>query len=285
MRLTWVRQCLGLSLKHTSNETTATEKNTSQDHLHSDNAQESPVFTPDSKQEQLLLHGPKQEFTLVKDGSIPQLQNEREMLIKVTVLGLNPIDWKGPYVSFTWRNLHPAVFSKLILAVQGIQLWTSEPALYIGSRLCRNRVETTCNHVSNKGRRLRRYRSSNVLTESDLQYQVFGASTDYRDYRKSAFQQYVVASDFNVSRIPSTISPEKCAALGVAFVSAVVSLGICLGVNFESVKKAPGPDLLRLLRKLDPEAIPDDVRSECLHGMRLEERPKRGDWIAIWGGM
>ena len=101
MRLTWIRQCLGLSLKQAKNESTAAEKNTSQDHLQShENTQESPIFTPDSKHEQLLLYEPKQEFTLVKDGSIPQLQDEREMLIKVTVLGLNPIDWKGPYDSF-----------------------------------------------------------------------------------------------------------------------------------------------------------------------------------------
>ena len=114
---------------------------------------------------------------------------------------------------------------------------------------------------------------------------MFSASTNYRDYRKSAFQQYLVASDFNVSRVPSTMSPETCAALGVAFVSAAISLGVCLGVNFEFVRKAPGPDLLRLLGKHDPHMIPDDVRDECLNNLRPEERPTKGDWLAIWGGM
>ena len=121
--------------------------------------------------------------------------------------------------------------------------------------------------------------------QADQKHQVFSASTDYRDYRKSAFQQYVVASDFNVARVPLTISPEACAALGVAFVSAVISLGVCLGVNFATVQKVPGPDLVELLRGLDPEAIPEDVRDECLNGMTLKERPIKGDWIAIWGGM
>ena len=99
MKLIWIRQCLGLATRDAKEQPTEVEKHTSQQHLVSNNRahQSTTSPAPESKQELLLLHGPKQEYALVKDGSIPQLQNEREMLIKVTALGLNPIDWKAPY--------------------------------------------------------------------------------------------------------------------------------------------------------------------------------------------
>jgi hypothetical protein len=47
-------------------------------------------------QEVLLLHGPKQKYAHTKDQPIPRIQNDREMLVVVKVVGLNPIDWKAP---------------------------------------------------------------------------------------------------------------------------------------------------------------------------------------------
>jgi NADPH:quinone reductase-like Zn-dependent oxidoreductase len=57
-------------------------------------------------------------------------------------------------------------------------------------------------------------------------------STDYRDSRKAAYQQYAVVSDFNAYRIPPNITVTEVAPLGVAFVAAAVALGICLRVDF-----------------------------------------------------
>jgi hypothetical protein len=48
-------------------------------------------------QEVLLLHGPKERYAHVKKHPIPTVKNDREMLVKVEVIGLNPIDWKAPY--------------------------------------------------------------------------------------------------------------------------------------------------------------------------------------------
>lgn len=48
------------------------------------------------QQEVLLLHGPKQRYAHTRDQAIPGLKNDREMLVKVQVIGLNPIDWKAP---------------------------------------------------------------------------------------------------------------------------------------------------------------------------------------------
>ena len=47
-------------------------------------------------QEVLLLHGPKQRYVHTKEQPIPSLENDREMLVAVEVVGLNPIDWKAP---------------------------------------------------------------------------------------------------------------------------------------------------------------------------------------------
>lgn len=107
-------------------------------------------------------------------------------------------------------------------------------------------------------------------------------STDYRDLRKAAYQQYVVATDFNTARLPPNITPEAGSALGVAFVAAVLCLGICAGVDFTSV--AHGPDLFSMVRKLQATRLPADIKTECLEGIDEVSRAKKGDWIAVWGG-
>jgi NADPH:quinone reductase-like Zn-dependent oxidoreductase len=110
-------------------------------------------------------------------------------------------------------------------------------------------------------------------------------STDYRDNRKAAYQQYSVVSDFNACKLPDTVSAVEAAPLGVAFAAAALSLGICIGMDFLSPTDGPrGPDLLRTVRALPRDALPEDIRTECFDGVREGERAKAGDWIAIWGG-
>ena len=114
---------------------------------------------------------------------------------------------------------------------------------------------------------------------------VFGPSTDYRDIRKAAYQEYLVTSDFNIARLPASLSVNVGAALGVAFVSALLALGISLGLNFTNAVDAPtGPDLLGILKEINQDEVPEDVREEAFVGINAEERPQAGDWFAIWGG-
>jgi hypothetical protein len=47
-------------------------------------------------QEVLLLHGPKQKYAYTTEQPVPKLENDREMLVAVHAVGLNPIDWKAP---------------------------------------------------------------------------------------------------------------------------------------------------------------------------------------------
>ncbi len=62
------------------------------DTLNADDGEEFDV----PHQEVLLLHGVKQKYIHTIEQPIPVLRNDREMLVEVQVIGLNPIDWKAP---------------------------------------------------------------------------------------------------------------------------------------------------------------------------------------------
>lgn len=96
--------------------------------------------------------------------------------------------------------------------------------------------------------------------------------------RKAAYQQYAVANQFNVCRVPSHVTVTQGAALGVAFVAATLALGVCLGM-----KLPKGPELRQTVRKLPLEALPADTIPECM-AIEEHERPEPGDWLTIWGG-
>lgn len=106
-------------------------------------------------------------------------------------------------------------------------------------------------------------------------------STDYRDIRKAAFQEYAITTAQNAIRIPVAADGGACAALGVAFVAAAVGLGVSFGVKFGE----GGPDLVKVLKGIEKENVPVDVRGEAFGFESGEgERAKKGDWVAIWGG-
>ncbi|PNP46344.1 hypothetical protein TGAMA5MH_02380 [Trichoderma gamsii] len=191
----------------------------------------------------LLLHGPRQAYQITNGYDVPLLVEDDETLIQTYTIGLNPIDWKAPDYNFGIATLP-----------------------YIAGRELAGRVAITP-------------RRNSRLKEGD---RVLVISTDYRDLRKAAYQEYVVSSDFNVARIPPSISFQQAAGLGVAFSAAAITLGVCMGIDFSSI--LDGPDLLQLVRSVEPESIPEDVRTECLHGITDAERAVPGDWVAVWGG-
>ncbi|KAM7190165.1 GroES (chaperonin 10)-like protein [Rhypophila sp. PSN 637] len=201
-----------------------------------------PLPTPET-QRVLLLHAAKQPYQLTERYAVPSLQGQHEVLVRTQAIGLNPIDWKAPDFNFAIPELP-----------------------YISGRELAGEV-------------VQRPNSSSRLKARD---RVLVISTDYRDLRKAAYQEYVVAFDYNTVRLPPSLSVEEGSTLGVAFVAAVLSLGVCMGVDFSHV--LDGPDLLTILRNIDPESIPADVRQECLEGLQDHERAGPGDWLAIWGG-
>jgi hypothetical protein len=110
-------------------------------------------------------------------------------------------------------------------------------------------------------------------------------STDYRDIRKAAFQEYAVATHYNAARIPRGKPIHAASSLGVAFVASALALGISLGLDFSQIAACRGPNLVDIIRQVDEEHIPADIKDECYSGLNDVERLKPGQWIAIWGGV
>lgn len=121
---------------------------------------------------------------------------------------------------------------------------------------------------------------SGRVREGDL---VLVPSTDYRDIRKAAFQEYAVTTSFNAARIPASVPAHAAASLGVAFVASVLSLGVSLGLDLSCIALLPGPDVVNTLKGVNETDLPGDIRSECF-GKVDEDRIQTGDWLAIWGG-
>ncbi|CAK7221363.1 hypothetical protein SBRCBS47491_004503 [Sporothrix bragantina] len=203
-----------------------------------------------SSQRVLLLHAPKQPYHVTHDYAVPALVHGRELLVRTRVIGLNPIDWKAPDFNFGLPELP-----------------------YIAGRELAGDVVLF--DAAGPQEKLRLQSGDRVLA----------ISTDYRDLRKGAYQEYVVAWDYNTVRLPRHVSYEAGATVGVAFVAAVLALGVNLGVDFSGVED--GPDLLSLVRSLSSSSsstpLPDDIRDECLSGIAETDRARSGDWIAIWG--
>ncbi|KAF5228041.1 hypothetical protein FAUST_11362 [Fusarium austroamericanum] len=194
-------------------------------------------------QKAVLLYGAHQPYQLVEDYPVPTDLQSDEVLIENRAVGLNPIDWRGPDFGFGIPDL-PQVAGR---ELSGLVVRTAD---------------TRCGWV--KGDR------------------VIAISTDYRDSRKGAYQNHVVAKSYNIVRLPGNVSFEQGSTIGVAFVTAAVALGICLGVDFTAVNN--GPDLQRVVDGLNVESLPKDVHKEIAQQIPSQDRPEAGDWFVIWGG-
>lgn len=59
--------------------------------------QRNKIDTPRPEQQSaLLLHAIRQPYEVTIDHAIPEIHHDSELLVKVTAVGLNPIDWKAP---------------------------------------------------------------------------------------------------------------------------------------------------------------------------------------------
>ncbi|KAF4990990.1 hypothetical protein FGRMN_8111 [Fusarium graminum] len=197
-----------------------------------------------SSQSVLLLHAIRQPYQVTSGYAVPEIKHNHELLVRADTIGLNPIDWKAP--------------SDYGFAIPELPYMSGREA---------------------SGTVVRAPQTESRIKNGD---KVIVISTDYRDLRKATYQQYIVASDFNVVKIPKEITVQQGATLGVAYVAAALSLGICLGVDFTKVHN--GPNILKLVREVPEETLPEDIRGECLNSILPSEGAKAGDWIAIWGG-
>lgn len=129
-------------------------------------------------QRALILHGHRQRYVLVDNWSIPRIERPNEVLIRVEAIGLNPIDWKSVDYGFAIPAF-PAVNGRDLAGV-----------------------------VVEHGKDIKR------LKKGD---RVFGPSTQYRDYRTSAFQTFAVTQEHCLGIVPSCLTVEEASAIGQFF--------------------------------------------------------------------
>jgi hypothetical protein len=81
-------------------------------------------------QSALLLHAIRQPYSVTEGQEVPTLRTESELLVRVEAVGLNPIDWKAPYVCVPQ-------LSRVIADIwKGLQLWHPCLAICRWSRAC-----------------------------------------------------------------------------------------------------------------------------------------------------
>ncbi|KAM0748093.1 GroES-like protein [Meredithblackwellia eburnea MCA 4105] len=182
-----------------------------------------------TKQRALLLRAPKQRYELVHDHPLPALKAAHEVLIRIEAIGLNPIDWKSADFGFGLPTL-PAVNGRDLSGI-----------------------------VVRKG---------TAVTRFEVGDKVFGPSTQYRDYRTSAFQQYAVASEFCLAAVPAGATLEQCAGIGVAVVTAFLAISSSLGIP---------------VRGFAPRTLSVGAEGETDNWGDVVT-PVKGDWILVWGG-
>lgn len=70
----------------------------------------------------------------------------------------------------------------------------------------------------------------------------------------------------------------------MAYVAAALALGVSLGLKLYGLSGQDEIDLWEAVRQVPVPSIPADIVAECLSGIENTERPRPGDWIAIYGG-
>lgn len=114
--------------------------------------------------------------------------------------------------------------------------------------------------------------------------QVLAVSTDYRDFRKSAFQEFAIVCCYNAIRIPHSVNPFRVASIGVAYVAAGLALGACLGTSFPRPRNKRPFNLLDVSQRY-LEDVPDDIAPQIIQGLQPGSRASPGEWLLVYGGM
>jgi NADPH:quinone reductase-like Zn-dependent oxidoreductase len=113
---------------------------------------------------------------------------------------------------------------------------------------------------------------------------ILSVSTDYRDLRKSAFQEYAVVSQYNAVKLPQSYRGYHTASIGVAFITAAIALGVTLGMVFPKAANGSALNLLKVAQAQEPSNVPADISDEIFNSIDPRSRPRNGDWIMIYGG-
>lgn len=217
-----------------------------------------PSIPPTPKTQRALTIARKGEYEVVNDFPITALQNEDEVMIRSHSVGLNPIDWKSVAYNFMLPAF-PWVYS-----VHHSFINHANNALQVTGREMAGIVEQVGKNVFH-------------VRQGDRVW----TSTYYRDVRAGAFQRYVIVPQHTVLPIPPNISFEEASCLGVAGLTAAMTLWKWMKVPM------PGEVTLEGLPTppQSPEELWDGYGTPFLStplSAWSQENPD--EWILIWGG-
>ncbi|TIA66453.1 GroES-like protein [Aureobasidium pullulans] len=206
-----------------------------------------------------LLHAARERLVYTQDYPVPLPKTDDELVVEIRAIGLNPVDWKSMYTCLPYSFQMQLTRSTVITTLRSLNYLISQAAILLGWSFAHRLLLVVC-------------------------VWVICPSTDYRDIRKSAFQEYAISTQHNVAKLPQNVPTTHGASIGVAYVAAALALGVSLGLNLPKVSGQDDAALWEAVRKLPQDAIPIDVAAECLSSIENHERPQQGDWIAIYGG-
>lgn len=184
---------------------------------------------PEPKVQKALVVARKGEYEIRHDFPIHHVGDD-EIMIRSHYVGLNPIDWKSVDFNFCLPEF------PWVCAVPAFPDYKSTPRL--------TNMQVTGREMSGVVAQL----GKNVtgFQEGERVW----TSTYYKDVRAGCFQEYVVVPSHTVLPIPSTVPFEAAACLGVAALTAGMTLWKWLGVPV-------------------PSTLTDSAEEQ---------------WILIWGG-
>jgi NADPH:quinone reductase-like Zn-dependent oxidoreductase len=213
-----------------------------------------PLIRATPTLQRALVVARKGEYEIRDDYGVPELENEDEIMIRSCAVGLNPIDWKSVSYNFClpqfpWVCLQPSLTQTCKLII-----------FQITGREMSGIVEKVGNNVT-------------TFLPGDRVW----TSTYYRDVRAGCFQEYVTVPQHTVLPIPSDLSFEQAACLGVAALTASMTLWKWLSVSLPHID----------------DKSPSSSSSSLDSGYQSRESMPRGieemevdsdEWILIWGG-
>jgi NADPH:quinone reductase-like Zn-dependent oxidoreductase len=158
-----------------------------------------PELLQTSKLNRALTVSAKHTYTIIDNHPFPLLETEDEIILSTKAVGLNPIDWKSVDYNFCLPSF-PWVIGREMAGV-----------------------------VESFGKNVKNFKvGDRVWTSELLPFGMLGGinkvGTYYRDSRAGCFQQYIVVPQHTVCHIPAGLSFESAACLGVAGLTAAMTL-------------------------------------------------------------
>ncbi|KAF2104057.1 GroES-like protein [Rhizodiscina lignyota] len=207
-----------------------------------------PSIPPTPSTQSALIVARKGEYEVVNDFPLTPLQHEDEIMIRGHTVGLNPIDWKSVAFNFCLPDF-PWVTGREMAGVV-------------------EKVGKNVSHVRPGDR---------VWT-----------STYYRDVRAGTFQEYVIVPQHTVLPIPGNISFEEASVLGVAGLTAAMTLWKWMEIPMPGNTSAAGlpspPQTPE--ERAENSTVPFgtlSAASAAALSKQTEAKNSKG-WVLIWGG-